>query len=60
MRLRSIVIDGGFVGAGGAWLWLIPTFDQTVHVVGSLLVLGILVLRAAIAWREYRRARRWR
>ncbi len=59
MRLRSLTFDGLTVGAAGTWWWL-PSFDEAVHVVIALLVVGTLAVRLAIAWREWRRGRRRR
>jgi hypothetical protein len=58
MKLRSVTIDGITVGGAGAWfLGYVPTFDQTMHVVGTLLIVGTLAVRFAIALRAWRRGK---
>jgi hypothetical protein len=58
MRFRSLALDGGVTAGAGAWfLGYVPTFDQTMHVVGTLLIVGTLAVRFAIALRAWRRGK---
>jgi hypothetical protein len=58
MRLRAIAIDGVVGSGAGAWFWWMPPFDQAMHAIGTVLVVGTLAVRFAIAVRDYRRGPR--